>query len=143
MAKEIVFKLARDFDPTQIITFWRENDVSLSPTDTEEQLREAVRVNPELFIVAAEGASCAIAGTVWGNFDGRRGFVVHLAVRRGLRGTGLGRALMDRLENLFRAKGVHKIHLFVEKTNLDVIGYYRERGFVARDDLVILSKTFD
>ena len=143
MANDIVFKPARDVDPVEIVAFWRDNDVSLSPTDTPEQLRAAARVNPELFIVAAEGPSGPIAATVWGNFDGRRGFVVHLAARRDLRGTGIARELMDRLENLFRARGVHKIHLFVEKTNLDVIGYYRRRGFEVRDDLVILSKTFD
>jgi len=143
MPDRFSFKPARDVDPVEIVAFWRDNDISLSPTDTAEKLRAAARVNPELFIVATEGPSGAIAGTVWGNFDGRRGFVVHLAARRDLRGTGLGRALMDRLEDLFRERGVHKIHLFVEKTNLEVIGYYRRRGFEVRDDLVILSKTFD
>jgi hypothetical protein len=48
---------------------------------------------------------------------------------------------MDRLERLFRARRVRKIHLFVEKTNPGVIAYCRRLGFLHLDDLVILSKT--
>jgi ribosomal protein S18 acetylase RimI-like enzyme len=142
MRDHLSFKPARDVAPEAIVAFWLANDISISRTDTPDALREAVHANPELFLVAIDEDD-AIAGTVWGNFDGRRGFVVHLAVRRDLRGRGLGRELMDRVEARFRAMGVFRIHLFVERTNLDVIDYYRERGFEIRDDLVLMSKTFD
>ncbi len=141
MQDQLSFQQARDLDPETIVAFWRANDISVSKTDTPELLRDAARVNPELFLVALDEGG-AIAGTVWGNFDGRRGFVVHLAVRRDLRSRGLGRDLMARLEARFREMGVWRAHLFVERSNLGVIDYYRGCGFEIRDDLVIMSKTF-
>ena len=141
MLDQFSYRQASDLDPAAIVAFWRANDISVSKTDTPEQLRVAARVNPELFLVAVDGDG-AIAGTVWGNFDGRRGFVVHLAVRRDLRNRGLGRDLMERLEARFRELGAWRVHLFVERSNLGVIDYYRGCGFEIRDDLVVMSKTF-
>lgn len=142
MTETYIFQSGRQIDAAKIIEFWQNNDVSLSATDTPEALRETCQINPELFLVALERHSHAIAGTVWGNFDGRRGFAVHLGVRRDLRGRGLGSALMAKLEQRFCDLGVFRIHLFVEKKNLAVVEYYEKRGFEIRDDLVLLSKTF-
>ncbi len=131
-------KLGKDTDASAIIQFWKENNISLSGTDNAIEVAEAAKVFPELFLVAFHEGK--IAGTVWGNFDGRRGFVVHFAVRKDLRKLGLGKMLMDKLEDAFRALGCKKIHLFIEKTNLVVESYYDRRGFKRRDDLIIMSK---
>jgi ribosomal protein S18 acetylase RimI-like enzyme len=142
MDSRFVFKEGRELAAEKIVRFWRENGISVSATDTPSEIGKAAELHAELFIVAVE-RSGLIAGTVWGNFDGRRGFVVHLATRRDLRKAGLGQALMDELEARFRARGVWRIHLFVEKRNIEVVDYYLRRGYQVRDDLILMSRTLD
>jgi ribosomal protein S18 acetylase RimI-like enzyme len=130
-----------DTDPAALITFWKENDVTLSSTDTASEVGRAAAMHSKLFIVAQDAEG--IAGTVWGTFDGRRGYVVHLAVRRDLRGGGLGTELMQRLEAEFKLIGCHKVHLFVEEHNTGVSRFYRKLGWQERSDITLFSKRMD
>jgi ribosomal protein S18 acetylase RimI-like enzyme len=77
--------------------------------------------------VAEEGS--ALIGTVIGGFDGRRGLVYHLAVACDQRSRGIGTALMNELESRLKAKGCYKCYLLVADDNLDVVDYYRQRGW--------------
>lgn len=135
---EIQITLAKNLDSSRIIDFWKANDITLSSTDNPLEVSHAATINPQLFLVALYNND--IAGTVWGNFDGRRGFVVHFAVRKDVRKMGIGKLLMDRLEDEFRAISCKKVHLFIEKTNLAVEPYYARRGYKKRDDLILMSK---
>jgi ribosomal protein S18 acetylase RimI-like enzyme len=130
-----------DVDPAKLVEFWRRNDITLSATDTAEEVGRAAAINSNLFIVALSGDD--IVGTVWGTFDGRRGYVVHLAVRKGERGLGLGRELMERVEAQFKLLGCHKVHLFVEEHNRAVSDFYRSLGWTERTDLTLFSRTLE
>lgn len=131
---------ARDYG--ELVAFWAANDTALGPTDVPELLAACVAREPDLLFTAYEDASrSSIAGLAWGTFDGRRGYVNHLAVRRDLRGRGLGSALMRALMARFAQRGVYKVHLFVMKGNEGVIGLYRSLGFKVRDDLTLMSGT--
>jgi hypothetical protein len=39
----------------------------------------------------------------------------------------------------FRKIGAHKIHLFIEKYNKDVVEFYQNLGWEIRDDLIMMS----
>ena len=135
------FKRGADVDPAGLIDFWRNNDITLSATDTPEEVGRAAAINSTLFLVACSGSE--IVGTIWGTFDGRRGYVVHLAVRREDRGRGIGTLLMEEVEERFRAIGCQKVHLFVEEHNRDLAEMYRRLGWEERTDLTLFSKTLE
>ena len=144
--EQFEFKTAIEVDPQKIIDFWKQNDITLSVTDNKQELEIARNIFPQLFIIALEKNGefendYKIAGTVWGNFDGRRGFIVHLATRKDLRGIGLGKELMRRVEQEFKKLNCYKIHLFVEVHNLKVVDFYKKLGYKLRDDVVLMSKT--
>ncbi len=136
----IVFKYATELDSQEIIDFWKRNDITVTPSDTAEQIACAARQHPQLFIIGC-GPEDEIVGTVWGSFDGRRGYVAHLAVDHPYRNRGLGSLLMDRVEHEFRKLKCYKVHLFVEEDNASVGELYRRRGYSERTDLTIYSKT--
>ena len=139
---DIEYVQAVPTEPQKVVEFWSRNQISLSPTDNPEEILRAASLYPSLFITAyRREAEDEIVGTVWGNFDGRRGYVVHLAVKEELRGQGLGRRLMQLMEEEFRRLGCYKVHLFVEEHNRGVGEFYRRIGFSRRDDLILYSKT--
>lgn len=145
---DLDFILGEEADPEKIVDFWLRNDITVTKTDTPRDVLTAARIFPKLFIVAQRkksdssgGKTKPVIGTVWGNFDGRRGYIVHLAVERSYRSRGLGRHLMDMVEEEFRRMDVYKIHLFVESHNESVGGFYTRLGYKKRDDLTVYSKT--
>ena len=47
--------------------------------------------------------------------------------------------IMDELTARFRKLGVHKVHLFIEKYNKEVVNFYLNLGWEIRDDLIMMS----
>ncbi|GAG76568.1 unnamed protein product, partial [marine sediment metagenome] len=47
--------------------------------------------------------------------------------------------MMDELIEKFHIKNVHKVHLFIEKYNKEVVDFYRKLGWDVRDDLIMMS----
>ena len=78
-------------------------------------------------------------GTVMAGFDGRRGYIYHLAVHPQYQGQGYGKALLEKaiteLENL----GAQKIHLTVFNDNHRAIEFYRRQGWKERDEIKMMS----
>ena len=52
---------------------------------------------------------------------------------------GYGKIIMDEIIELFRDKKVHKIHLFIQKTNKQVIDFYNKLAWEIRDDIIMMS----
>ncbi len=118
--------------------FWRTIDgIGLGKGDDPESLLRFIRRNPTTcFLIRDEGQ---VVGSVLGGFDGRRGYVYHLAVCPEKRRQGLGRMLMDTVCRELEKQGAHKIHLFVLNDNLDVVGFYRRLGWKERTDIQVMS----
>ena len=137
---QINFVRATEVDSHAIVDFWKRNNITVTPTDSAEELEEAAKLHPQLFIVGRMPDG-SIIGTVWGGFDGRRGYVAHLAVGTPFRSRGLGSLLMEQVETEFKKMNVYKVHLFVEERNASVGDFYRRRGYTERTDLTVFSKT--
>ena len=95
--------------------------------------------NPLHNFVALEGDS--LTGTVLGGFDGRRGYIYHLAVHESHRKKLTGRRLMERCFDSFREAGISKCHMMVLKNNRDAQEFYRRIGCEQRDEIIVFSKT--
>ncbi len=107
--------------------------VHVGPSDAPAEIEKKLQRDPDLFLVAEEDG--VLIGTVIGGFDGRRGFIYHLAVLPEHQGRGIGMTLMDEVEGRLRAKGCIRCYLLVMPDNVEAIQYYEKRGWKLLNDL--------
>lgn len=135
---KIKMREMRPSDYDDVISLWRLlPGMGLSGADEREEIEKFLEKNPKTSILAEEEEK--IVGTVLGGFDGRRGYIYHLAVAKNLWGRGIGTMLMDELEGRFAKLGAQKVHLMIYVDN-DAVGFYEGLGYVKRDDIEIMSK---
>jgi len=108
--------------------------VRVGPSDTPAEIQKKLQRDPDLFLVAADGGR--LVGTVIGGFDGRRGFVYHLAVSPSRRRRGVATLLMQEVESRLRGKGCIRCYLLVRPENVDAQRYYEKIGWKVLDDRV-------
>jgi ribosomal protein S18 acetylase RimI-like enzyme len=116
-------------DYQAVIDLWQRagDGIHLRRSDTRQEIAKKLQRDPDLFLVLEHDGS--LAGAVMGGFDGRRGFVYHLATDPGLRHLGIASQLMEALETRLRAKGCIKAYLLVTNDNQEAQQYYLKRGW--------------
>ena len=124
-------------DEAAVIGIWRDAGFRLGPSEETAGLRLRLQRDPELFLVATGQGS--LVGAVLGGFDGRRGWVYHLAVAATHRRRGIGAALLTELESRLRALGCVKVNLLVQPANAEVGGFHEHAGYRS-DELVFYEK---
>ncbi len=128
-----------DEDYNEIRRLWERSGpgVQLSPSDELEELRRKLEHDPDLAIVIEEEG--VILGTVFAGYDGRRGIIYHLAVQPERRAQGIGKTLMNEIEDRLRAKGCYKYYLLVRRELDQALSFYQSLGCEIMD-LHILGK---
>ena len=124
-------------DYQNIVNLWKRAGINVGSSDTKEEIERMLQRNPHLCLVGKLDKD--VIAVVLGGYDGRRGYVHHLAVDPDYQNNGYGRMLMDELISRFKIMMVHKIHLFIEKYNLPVVEFYKKLGWEIRDDLIMMS----
>jgi ribosomal protein S18 acetylase RimI-like enzyme len=129
------FVLARfaldDLDHARAL--WERTAMWLRPSDGPEQMTLLLERCPDLQLVARDPQGLLI-GTAMGGWDGRRGYIYHLAVEPAWQRHGVGAALMDELEARLRAKGALKAKLQILVGNDVSRAFFRARGYLVEDD---------
>ena len=113
---------------TELIDFWKSCEgIYINDDDEFENLKIFLERNPELnFVVLYENK---IIATVKCSYDGRRGYIHHLAVKREFRGQGIAEELVNKcIENLLK-KGITKYRVFVMDSNKEAIDFWKHIGF--------------
>lgn len=109
--------------------------------DDDAGLRRYTERNPGLFRVAvsedhgghdARHAPEAVLGTCMGAWDGRRGWIYHVATDPAARGQGIATALIERVEAGLRAVGCERALVVVEESNAPALGFWQRRGYEMR-----------
>ena len=125
-------------DYEAVLDLWRSlPGMGLSGSDDPKEIERFIARNPETSLVLRRDD--VVVGGVLGGFDGRRGYLYHLAVRREDHGRGYGTMLLAELERRFRDLGAMRIHLMIYTDN-EAVEFYRKRGWWVRDELNIMSK---
>jgi ribosomal protein S18 acetylase RimI-like enzyme len=124
-------------DYAQVLALWRTGGLVISRSDSQEGLRRQLERDADLFLVAQENNR--IVGVIMGRWDGRRGWINHLAVAPDQQGKGLGSLLVNQVEDRLKAKGCEKINLLIEASNSSVPEFYERLGY-ARDNLIFMEK---
>jgi GNAT superfamily N-acetyltransferase len=79
--------------------------------DDDRSLDECAKRNPGLLIVAAAGPD--VAGSALGSWDGRQGWLYHVATAKAHRRNGIATRLVRRVEQRLRALGCPQVNLFI------------------------------
>lgn len=114
-------------------SLWERTGIWLRPSDGREQMALLLERCPDLQLAARDGRGVLI-GTVMGGWDGRRGYVYHLAVEPSWQRRGVATALMDELERRLRAKGALKVKLQILTGNDASRAFFAARGYAVEED---------
>jgi len=113
--------------------------VNLRPSDTAPEVEKKLDRDPDLFLVAELRGD--VVGVIMGAWDGRRGWLHHLAVAPSARRIGVAGALVAEVEERLRAKGCLKVNLLVFDGNDGALALYEQLGYARMDHIVALGKT--
>lgn len=119
----------------EVLAFWENMPgVGLNESDTPDALREFLKRNPGLSVIARESSD--IVGAVLCGHDGRRGYLHHLAVAIGYRNQGIATRIIDRCRLKLQSIGIPKCNVFVYEVGK---AFWERRGFGNRSDLRIMQ----
>lgn len=122
----------------QVRDLWNEAFPDDPPRNrAEAAIPQKLAVQPDLLVVATLDGH--VAGTVMAGYDGHRGWLYSLAVRREQRSRGIGRSLVREAERRLAALGCTKVNLQVRGSNERLAGFYEALGF-AREERISLGK---
>ncbi len=130
----------REFAPAdgdRLRSLWTVAGFRLLADDDDGLARFAAR-NPGLFLVVHDGAQ--IVGSAMGAWDGRRGWLYHVAVAPSHRRLGLATQLVDQVEARLRELGCQRALVMVEAANAGALAFWNTRGY-ARRETYQLGKT--
>lgn len=95
--------------------------------DDDASLRILAQRNPGLVLVATRGAS--VVGSALGAWDGRRGWIYHVATAAGERRSGLATRLVRGVEARLRALGCRKVNVIVRDENDAGAAFWEALGY--------------
>jgi len=121
----------RPSDGAEVRALWQASGVRIRPGDDDVSLARLLSHNPGLCLVGCEGDR--IVSTALVGFDGRRGWLYHVATHPDMRRRGIATRIVREVEERLRAQGCKKLNLIVWDEEEDAmsfwtaIGYRRER----------------
>lgn len=122
----VVIRDIRTVDGDGLRELWR--DVGFhSIGDDDRSLARLARRNPGLVLVAAEGSR--IVGSALGGWDGRRGWMYHVATAQTHRRQGIAARLVERIEAGLGDLGCPKISVMVSEENAGGRAFWSARGY--------------
>ncbi len=117
---------------------WRTAGLTLRPGDELEDVKLKLQRDPDLFLVAE--LEDMIVGSVIGGWDGRRGWIYHLAVKPEHQRKSIGAGLVREVEERLVAKGAKKVNAQVYKWNEKSSEFFKAIGYEAQPNLVMIGK---
>lgn len=124
----IVIREYRSGDGDGLRSLWNRADLR-SLGDDDVSLRAFVQRNPGTFLVALQGAE--VVGSAMGAWDGRRGWIYHVATAPHQRRGGLATRLVRRIEEHLRTLGCRKVNVIVRDENEGGAAFWASLGYSA------------
>lgn len=123
-----------------LIEFWKTvPEISISYCDSYEAMERFFERNAGLSIACEDEGKNMIATLLCG-YDGRRGYIYHLAVSKEYRKHGIGKKLLEMAIERLKEKGIDKCHLLVKENNSEAKKFYKASGWLKRDDICAFSR---
>lgn len=126
----VVIREIRAVDGDALRALWR--DVGFRGLgDDDRSLARLARRNPGLVLVAAEGSR--IVGSALGAWDGRRGWIYHVATAATHRRQGVADRLIDQIEVGLANLGCPKVNVIVRPDSDGGAEFWTARGYGPSD----------
>lgn len=116
----------RRSDGNALRALWREAGFRLLGDD-DDSLATMARRNPGLMLVATAGKE--IVGSALGAWDGRHGWIYHMATAQAHRRSGVGRSLVREVEGRLAAAGCHDVNVNVGDSNTGAQRFWVAVGY--------------
>jgi ribosomal protein S18 acetylase RimI-like enzyme len=126
-------------DYEEVMHLWKDSGLVIRPGDEIDGIKVKLERDPDIFLVAEEKRE--IVGVVMGAWDGRRGWINHLAVRSSRQRSGIGTALLRELERRLAAKGAEKVNAQIYRWNQQSIDFFKASGYEVHEDLIMIGKS--
>ncbi len=123
-----------------MVELWQRCGLTRPWNDPRKDIARKLKVNPELFLVGfvnGKVAASAVAG-----YEGHRGWVNYLAVDPDFQRKGLGRQMMQNVEQALARMGCPKVNIQVRTGNLNAIEFYKNLGYKI-DETVSMGKRLE
>lgn len=126
-----------DFGP--MYSLWKRAGMNLSSRAVEKiETVRMLKLNRDSCFVAVEEER--IIGTIFGTFNGRRGWMYHLAIHPRFQKKGIGSSLLKEAEKALKRTGTRTIGMFVDVPNDKVVGFYKKHGYERASDVIYMRK---
>ena len=126
----------KDYDA--VSGLWKEAGLIIRPGDDLDGIRLKLQRDPDLFLVARDNG--VLVGCVMGGWDGRRGWIYHLAVKPSYRRQATAKALLHELEGRLAKLGAKKVNAQVYESNATSLRFFKACGYNVHSDLVMIGK---
>ena len=110
----------------------------MRPGDDLEGIKLKLQRDPDLFLIVEDNQE--IVGVVIGAWDGRRGWINHLAIKPNRQREGIGKSLLNELETRLIRKGAKKVNAQIYRWNTKSIQFFKEIGYEIHSDLIMIGK---
>jgi GNAT superfamily N-acetyltransferase len=136
---ELLIREIRTVDGDALRELWRSTGFG-SIGDDDKSLARLARRNPGLVLVATEAGR--IVGSALGAWDGRRGWIYHVATAESHRRRGVASQLVARIEAGLRDLGCPKVNVMVRDESDGAREFWTARGY-ARGPATQFSRELD
>jgi ribosomal protein S18 acetylase RimI-like enzyme len=116
-------------DYEAMMGLWRAAGLPVSPRgrDTMDRIAAQIEAMGDLYLGAFHQER--LVGVVLGNWDGRRGWINHLAVDPAYQGQGIATLLVRRVEEALRQRGALIVSTLIEADNETSLAIFRKMGY--------------
>ena len=126
-------------DLDEVIALWRlVFPDAPAHNDPLSDIQSKSKIQPEFFFVALEDDR--VVGTAMSGYDGHRGWVYYVAVHPDHRRSGIGSALMRKVESALMGIGCPKLNLQIRADNEPVKAFYESLGYTVEDRISMGKK---
>ncbi|WP_338831110.1 GNAT family acetyltransferase [Bradyrhizobium sp. 27S5] len=129
-----------DADVADVVALWLACGLTRPWNDPSADIALARR-GPNSAVLVGRDAGAIVATAMVGH-DGHRGWVYYVAVDPRRQGKGLGRTMMQAVEDWLRQAGVPKLQLLIRRENAKASAFYQTLGY-EESTSVMLAKWLD
>jgi ribosomal protein S18 acetylase RimI-like enzyme len=119
-------------DVDNLLALWSAGGVGGSEADRAEIVNKLDH-DPDLFLVIVDDGK--FVASIMGTYDGHRGRIKRAVVDPTRQGQGLGRRVVEELEQRFLARGITELRLEVWADNTGGLAFWTEMGWELLPDI--------
>jgi ribosomal protein S18 acetylase RimI-like enzyme len=119
-------------DVDNLLALWSAGGVGGSEADRAEIVNKLDH-DPDLFLVIIDDGE--FVASIMGTYDGHRGRIKRAVVDPTRQGQGLGRRVVEELEQRFLARGITELRLEVWADNTGGLAFWTEMGWELLPDI--------